>query len=339
LPRCCGFSAPGGAPGSPGPNVGPSDIFFAAAGGSFSWLRRFARTITDWALLREHPTPPVEDWYQVYSPDNLRSWVREQIGYFKRRLDRLHGLLLHVDLASWLLFFAAQVLALWLFAYLADHAYADRFRGWFEAAVGIGIGFAFVPIVGLLWIARYWLHRRFGPHKGWTLLFGLPIGLFLGCGLHDIAHRLAPHEPHAIGAAFVIAVLGLAAIAGAIRFVADKLAWEAEAHRYAEARELFTHAEAELAAIDQEAIGPPDKLSRKREIVLTLGQRALLENEAWLRAHRERPVERLSAADPRGDRHHGIANSLPLRVVGQASPQVIGWVSRNKDALLDFLVP
>jgi hypothetical protein len=31
-----------------------------------------------------------------------------------------------------------------------------------------------------------------------------------------------------------------------------------------------------------------------------------------------------------------VANSLPLRVVRKASPQVIDWVSRNKDALLDF---
>jgi hypothetical protein len=31
-----------------------------------------------------------------------------------------------------------------------------------------------------------------------------------------------------------------------------------------------------------------------------------------------------------------VANSLPVRVVRQLSPQVIDWVSRNKDALLDF---
>jgi hypothetical protein len=30
------------------------------------------------------------------------------------------------------------------------------------------------------------------------------------------------------------------------------------------------------------------------------------------------------------------ANSLPIPVVRQMSPQVINWVSRNKDALLDF---
>ncbi|HVH76883.1 MAG TPA: hypothetical protein VM755_18360 [Stellaceae bacterium] len=31
-----------------------------------------------------------------------------------------------------------------------------------------------------------------------------------------------------------------------------------------------------------------------------------------------------------------VANSLPDRVVRQMSPQVIAWVSRNRDALLDF---
>jgi hypothetical protein len=31
-----------------------------------------------------------------------------------------------------------------------------------------------------------------------------------------------------------------------------------------------------------------------------------------------------------------VANSLPLRVVRQASPQVIDWVARNRDGLLDF---
>jgi hypothetical protein len=31
-----------------------------------------------------------------------------------------------------------------------------------------------------------------------------------------------------------------------------------------------------------------------------------------------------------------VANSLPVCVVRQRSPQVIDWVSRNKDALLDF---
>jgi hypothetical protein len=31
-----------------------------------------------------------------------------------------------------------------------------------------------------------------------------------------------------------------------------------------------------------------------------------------------------------------VANSLPVRVLRQRSPQVIEWVSRNMNALLDF---
>ena len=31
-----------------------------------------------------------------------------------------------------------------------------------------------------------------------------------------------------------------------------------------------------------------------------------------------------------------VANSLPVRVLGRTSPQVIRWVSLNNDALLDF---
>ena len=31
-----------------------------------------------------------------------------------------------------------------------------------------------------------------------------------------------------------------------------------------------------------------------------------------------------------------VANCLPLRTVRQTSPRVVEWVSRNKDALLDF---
>jgi hypothetical protein len=37
-----------------------------------------------------------------------------------------------------------------------------------------------------------------------------------------------------------------------------------------------------------------------------------------------------------GDAPAVVANSLPVRAVRQMSPQVIEWVSRNKNALLDF---
>ena len=52
----------------------------------------------------------------------------------------------------------------------------------------------------------------------------------------------------------------------------------------------------------------------------------------FLRPGRTQPSFSVSVADA----PKVVANSLPGRVVRQISPQVIEWVSRNKDALLDF---
>jgi hypothetical protein len=269
-------------------------FYFSGAGDAFTWLRGATRAITDWAMLSDHPAQPAEDWRQVHGRDNSYSWASVEVDFFSRRLGQRQRTLAHVDISSWILFFTAQVLALWLTTYLADSgSHAEAFRGYFRTALGIGIGIAFVPIVALLLTARHWLHRHIGPHKGWTAVFALPIGLVLGCGIHDLVDTVAPADSSATERIFVIAILVMSAAAGAIRFLADKLAWEAEAHRYAEALEMFRRAEAELEAIDKEAGEPAERLLRKREIVLTLGQKALLENEAWLRAHRERPVEQV----------------------------------------------
>ena len=90
----------------------------------------------------------------------------------------------------------------------------------------------------------------------------------------------------------VIAVTFLA-VAGAIRFAAEKLAWEAEALAYQEAQERFEYGRRRLEAIDGSDIPDDEKTMLKQAIVRELGARALAENEAWLRAHRERPLEPL----------------------------------------------
>jgi hypothetical protein len=81
-----------------------------------------------------------------------------------------------------------------------------------------------------------------------------------------------------------LGIVLLSAGAGSVRFVAEKLVWEAEAHRYEAALVLFERAAGEL-----DRIGPPTEASRI--VVRALGRAALEENEYWLRAHRERPVE------------------------------------------------
>src|SRR5437899_996574 len=54
--------------------------------------------------------------------------------------------------------------------------------------------------------------------------------------------------------------------------------------------------------------------------------------EYFLQPGRSQPSFSVAVAD----NPSVVANILPLRVVRQASPQVIDWVSRNKDVLLDF---
>jgi len=52
----------------------------------------------------------------------------------------------------------------------------------------------------------------------------------------------------------------------------------------------------------------------------------------FLQPGRSQPSFSVSIADMPGV----VANRLPARVVRQMSPQVVEWVSRNRDALLDF---
>ena len=52
----------------------------------------------------------------------------------------------------------------------------------------------------------------------------------------------------------------------------------------------------------------------------------------FVRPGRTQPSFSVSIADPPAV----VANSLPARVLRQRSPQVIEWVLRNRNALLDF---
>jgi len=79
-----------------------------------------------------------------------------------------------------------------------------------------------------------------------------------------------------------------AAVAGALRFVADKSSWSAELTGYEHARAHFTRGQAALLDAGP-AEGPAE--GERRQIILALGAEALRENETWLREHRERPLE------------------------------------------------
>ena len=86
----------------------------------------------------------------------------------------------------------------------------------------------------------------------------------------------------------IVSVIFLPALAGGMRFLSEKLAVEAEALSYRDALVWFQLAEERL-----EALAPgsePTGDTEAREIVRKLGILALGENEAWLKARRERPL-------------------------------------------------
>jgi hypothetical protein len=130
---------------------------------------------------------------------------------------------------------------------------------------------------------------------------GIAAGLILTLGLCVLATFAEPparlaDAAHAAGAMrpimkwakelIAIAVIMPAAIAGALRFVADKSSWAAELAGYEHARAHFRRGQAALRAT-----APAAGAAEQRELILALGAEALAENENWLRAHRERPLE------------------------------------------------
>jgi hypothetical protein len=82
-----------------------------------------------------------------------------------------------------------------------------------------------------------------------------------------------------------------AAVAGAIRYVSEKLSWEAELHGYEDALRTFRRARAELIGIEASPADPSVKQTRRNQLLIALGKEALEESEAWIRAHRERTIE------------------------------------------------
>ena len=79
------------------------------------------------------------------------------------------------------------------------------------------------------------------------------------------------------------------ALGGAVRFVAEKLAVEAEALSYRDAHLWFERATERLQVL---APGHGDEHAdaQARDIVRRLGVLAMSENESWLKLRRQRPL-------------------------------------------------
>ncbi|HVC53971.1 MAG TPA: hypothetical protein VND87_18270 [Stellaceae bacterium] len=262
--------------------------FLPGARGLAALPRRGVRGIVDWVLLACLPREPDEDWARV-DGDNAASWVGEQTAYFRTRAGQRKREVGWIQISAWAAFFCGQTLAVWVLLYrLAELEGSPGRYLWLSAAAG---ALMLLLIAGVRQAVRRWRPGPVVRHRLWAAAIALPLGFGLGHLYHWATAFLAPGSPVLFDYLVALSVALLSAVAGSIRFLSDKLAWETEAHRYEDALALFEDAREAFAEIDAESLPQADERTRKREIVLTLGKAALAENEYWLRAHRERPVE------------------------------------------------
>jgi hypothetical protein len=82
-----------------------------------------------------------------------------------------------------------------------------------------------------------------------------------------------------------------AAIVASCRYIMEKFSWRSELHSYEEALDVFKRAQTQITAIETSGWTHAEREHAYRRIVFAVGKQALSENERWLRAHRERPLE------------------------------------------------
>ena len=266
-------------------------IYLVGVNGSLARVRLGAGAIITWVAMRS--TAAALDWSAIHGSSD--SYVDQQRGYFRCNAIKREKALRIVELSSWSCFAASLGMATWLAWYSACHTdqlrqvacYTCDFGGYH----GIWWSWQCVIIVIVAWFLLRLQRNACVRWAAASLLVGIlifaPATYRLGYDFGLPGERKAP-----VAMVLVIAVT-LLAIAGAIRFIAEKLAWEAEARAYQEAHDRFGYGLSRLEAIDGSNLDDDTKLERKQAIIRELGTRALAENEAWLRAHRERPIEPL----------------------------------------------
>ena len=289
-------------------------------------IRDLARSLLGLVALRFEFEPcaaPYDDWSIVRPPGHARStkalaeekvrkdWVGGQIRYFARNQEERENKASHRDCVTWVLFTLSAFLALVLWLKLAVPAVTRWEATGLEALSLLGqpdvATLCWLVLAGLVLWGRFRLHHVTNKlaARSLTFLSCLLAAGCLGVGIEGIGPRLV-WLLHAIGehvegapadAAFeaskaltVITFVMLTTVAGAVRFVTERLGLEAEALAYRDALDKFERAERFLAEAIDPANSRPTDDAACRALVVELGTLALRENESWLAAHRERPL-------------------------------------------------
>lgn len=266
-------------------------VHLQGAGADLLPIRDLARALIGLVALRFDFAPCLgacENWALVRPPGKLRDeaalvagarpkdWVGDQYRYFAARLEDRERTASHRNCLTWVLFTLSFCLALmhWLEWPLPAIAAAH------PTLAGLA-GLTLAPLVIWRRLALHHIHHR------WAARLLTVLACVLAAGGMDIAIRaLAPSLAELSRLGFVM----LSAVAGAVRFVTERLGLEAEALAYRDAREIFRRAEHALAAALDPETGLPRDAAACRALVVELGSVALRENQSWLEAHRERPL-------------------------------------------------
>jgi hypothetical protein len=268
----------------------PKPVFATLPGKAANWLSEYFSRVKE-----------------IESP---KDWIGDQLDYFARnaaeREDKVHI----TDAASWSLFIASWFVGFIILLLLLEQwalgihliydtleaisAYVGRYCG--RASPFIWTLLALLPIY---WRVR---KRHIKRSRGLKLSFvaGAGTAILITLGLFDLAPAIAlclkGELPVATVAKYemIVALVVLSALAGAWRYLTERLNIEAEAHEYHDAHRRFERAEHLLAEEFERMPLEPEQAqereARAREIVLQLGRAALAEHEAWLKSRRERPL-------------------------------------------------
>lgn len=275
-------------------------------------VREAARNGIVWANLAAGERCADENWKEVWRPhdagaDRRRDWIGEQAEYFEAREKERETQARNSDVLSWMLF----VTSFWLALDLAI------FLGWNELrhildsltaplAAGELWTLAAAAAVSFAAACAVWLFRAcISETDTWQTILLTATLAFFSAAFLTLAARFAADlliqwfseytadrrltaETYT-SYLMIVAIVVLPALAGAMRFRAEKYAHEAEALSYREALRWFQHAD-ELLAEQPPGAGNKVADDRARAIVHGLGILALRENEAWLKSRRERPL-------------------------------------------------
>jgi hypothetical protein len=275
--------------------------------GSLAGVRIAVRHAIDSVLLTQ-PNPKPR-------PGAARQWIEDQIGFFRKRIAERHTFLSHVEDLSWFLFIGSFGMAVFLTGLVLAPETIVRATtpivAWLKPPGVVIAGFP--ALLGPLFLRAELsrIARRMAVSSlirallelvafvvaigagcvASIVLFGAAVQLVeLGAARHahpdEITAEYYAHMAHTL---VIIAMIAIAALAGALRYYVERLSLEHELFSYRDALVTFARAQNELSELDGDA--SPAARARRRDILIAVGKEALEENEAWIRAHRLRPLE------------------------------------------------